>query len=151
MVKISKENYEKLKKELEYLEKEKRKEIAEKLKIAASHGDLSENAEYALAKEEQANLEQKILEIKKILETAQIIEKNKNDIVDIGSKVEILDLNTNKKINIEIVGYGEVDPIKGKISENSPLGKNLINKKVGDNIEFEINGKKFKYKILKIY
>jgi len=150
MVKISKENYEKLKKELEYLEKEERKKIAEKLKIAASHGDLSENAEYAIAKEEQANLEQKILEIKKILETAQIIQKIDEEKIDVGSKVKLLDLDTNKIMQIEIVGYGEVDPVKGKISENSPLGKNLLNKKVGDILEYEINGKIFRYKVLEI-
>lgn len=151
MVKLLPEDFEKLKKELEYLETEGRKKIAEMLKLAASHGDLSENAEYSIAKDEQAKLEARILEIKRLLENAQIIYNKNKEFIDVGSKIELLDLLTGKKLKIEIVSLTEVDPLNGKISENSPLGKILIGKKEGDEISYEINGKKFMYKILKIF
>lgn len=149
-MKISKEQYQKLKEELEYLETEGRKKIAEMLKAAASHGDLSENAEYSISKEEQMKLERRILEIKKIIENAQIISTKDNNYVNVGNKVKLLDLKTNKTFEIEIVGYGEVDPVNGKISENSPLGKVLIGKKIGDVVKYAVGDKDFSYKILEI-
>lgn len=150
-VKLSPQAFQKLKEELEYLETEGRKKIAEMLKIAASHGDLSENAEYSIAKDEQAKLEARISEIKKIIENAEIVNQRSKDFIDIGSKVELLDLNTNSKINIEIVSFNEVNPLLGKISENSPLGKLLMGKKEGEEIFYEVNNKKFHYRILKIF
>ncbi|GIW65951.1 MAG: transcription elongation factor GreA [Candidatus Parcubacteria bacterium] len=154
---ISKEVYEQLKKELENLKKIARKEIAEKIKTAKEFGDLSENAEYQSALEEQKRLERRIFEIENILKTSKVIKSKpiKSDKVNIGTEieVEIIDnkVKDNKKtMKFKIVGFGESDPLSGKISIESPLGKSLLGKKIGDVVEVSVGKKIIKYKIKSI-
>jgi transcription elongation factor GreA len=146
---LTKEKLEELKKELEHLKSEGRKEIARQLKTAKEYGDLSENAEYSQAKDEQAALEIRIAELEDMIRNAIIIEPGaKKDRVDVGSKVLLK--KDNKNYEYLIVGETEADPSSGKISNNSPLGKVLLGKKVGDEVIVEAPRGKIKYKILKI-
>lgn len=149
---ISKETYEKLKSELEKLKKIERKIIAEKIKTAKEFGDLSENTEYQSALEEQKSLERRIYELENILKTAKVIKNKsvKSDKIFIGSEVEIVNLDNKKIFKVVIVGFGESDPTKGKISSESPIGKALLGKKIGDIIEVVIGNKKTKYQIKSI-
>lgn len=139
---------EKLKKELNYLKIVQRKEIAEKIKYAASFGDFKENAAYGEAKEAQAFLEGKILKLEVIIRTAQVVEKKGTDRVQIGSMV-LVDSN-GKKQKFQIVGLEEADPEKGKISYQSPLGKALLGKSVGAKTKVETPTGEIQYKIFKI-
>lgn len=149
---ISKEVYEKLKAELDKLKKIERKIIAEKIKTAKEFGDLSENAEYQTALEEQKKLERKIYELENILKTAKIIKSksSKSNKISIGSQVEIMNLEDKKKLKLIIVGFGESDPVKGKISTESPIGKALLGRKKGEIIEVTVGNRKTKYKIISI-
>ncbi len=131
---VSREKYQELQKELETLMHVKRKEIAEKLEAAKALGDLSENAEYHAAREEQAGLEERIMELEQILKNAQIVSKSKKDYVAIGSKVVIE--KGGKKHTYAIVGSEEADAAVGKISNKSPLGESLIGKKKGDTFSY---------------
>lgn len=142
----------KLEDELEYLKVEKRKEIAEKIKIARGFGDLSENAEYVAAKEEQGNMEIRIAEIKKILENAEIIDDSEisTDTVSIGSKVKVLDVEFEEEEEYFIVGSTEADPSQNKISDESPVGKALIGRKIGETVDVEIPSGTIAFKILEI-
>jgi transcription elongation factor GreA len=150
---ISRKTYEKLKIELEKLKTEERKKIAEKIKAAKEFGDLSENSEYQSALEEQKKLERKIFELEQILKSAKIInDKTKskdtsNKKINIGSNVKLVDLDTKKEFSITIMAFGESNPMEGKITIESPLGKSLLNKKEGDIIEVNIGNNKKKYKI----
>jgi len=145
---LTPEGLEKLKKELHFLKDIKRKEIAEKLKTAISFGDLSENASYQEAKEEQAFLEGRISEIEETLKNTTVQKKEKTGWVQIGSVV-FVSSNSHKE-KFEIVGSNEGNPLEGKISYNSPLGKVLLDKPEGANVEFETPGGRVKYRILKI-
>jgi len=131
---LTKEGEKKLKEELDFLTHQKRAEIAEKLKDAISFGDLSENAAYSRAKEEQAFVEGRIKEIEDILRNAQIITDdghNKKDIVDIGSVV-VLETKDGQRREYKIVGKNEADPLGGKISNESLIGKAVLGKRAGD-------------------
>lgn len=139
---------EKLKKELVYSKNIKRKEIAQRLKKAISFGDLSENAAYAEAKDAQAFLEGKILELTKIIGSAEIVKKEKSDKVKIGSIVKVM--FENQEFSFEIVGEPEADPLNNKISYKSPLGSLLFGQKKGKEVNLNINDRKMKYKILNI-
>ncbi len=145
---LSREAYEKLKKELAYLETEKRKEVAERLQQAASFGDLTENAAYDDAKDAKSFLEGKIAELKELLRSAKIADKAGANFAAIGSKLVIA--GDEEEMELEIVSPSESDPLKGKISYESPLGKALLKKKKGDTAEVKIPGGKIKYKIIKI-
>ncbi len=147
---ISAEAYQKLKKDLEYLKKEKRKEISEKLRQAISFGDLKENAAYHEAKDEQGFVEGKIIELENIIKNSSIASSNeKSDKVLIGSKVEIL-INGDKN-EYTVVEALESDPLKGKLSSESPIGKALLNKKKGDSCQVEMpSGEKINIEILEI-
>lgn len=147
---LTKKGLEKLKKELKYLKKVKRKEIAERLKQTASFGDLSENAAYQEAKEAQAFIEGKILELEKIIALAEIIKPKRNGKIEIGSKVSLKLLESGEEFNFQIVGEAEADPLSGKISYKSPLGKKLLGKREGDLVKIETELGKKEYKILKI-
>ena len=153
---ITKEGLEKLKKELEYLRTEKRKEISEKLKVAISFGDLTENAAYHQAKEEQSFSEGRILELEQLIKNSEIIKKNHNKgWVQVGSIVYLNNLAEKKSFfkkpeRFEIVGAAEADPLAGKISSESPIGKALLNKPKGAIVEIETPRGKIKYKIAKI-
>ena len=149
MTDLTLEGLEKLKKELEYLKTTKRREIAERLKQAIAFGDLSENAAYHEAKESQGFLEGKILELEKTLRTARVIQNNKDkSLVSLGSKV-LLSLN-GEQTEFEIVGPNETDPLKGRISDKSPLGTEILNKGKGQSGELKTPEGKLKYKILEI-
>ena len=130
---LTEEGKQELEKRLEYLKLVKRPEITERIKIARDFGDLSENAEYDAARNEQARIEGEIVEIEAKLKVAEIIKDNgAKDVVSVGKAVEILDLDFNEINVYEIVGTTEADISKNRISNESPLGKALIGSKVGD-------------------
>lgn len=149
---LTAEAYKKLKEELEYLRKVKRKEIAQRVQEAKELGDLSENADYQKAKEDQAALESRIIELEEFLKRAAIIQPKKTDRVEIGSIIEVENLSqsTSKKQVFTIVGSHEAQPLEGRISNESPLGKAFLGKKVGEIVDVETPKGKVQYKILKI-
>ena len=114
--------------ELQILKTQRRKDVAEKIKEARGQGDLSENAEYDAAKEEQAEIEARIAQLEKMLRNAQVIDEEDIDksVVSVGSRVILLDMELNEETEYSIVGSAEADPMKGKISNESPLGKAII-------------------------
>lgn len=137
---LTKEGFEKLENELEYLKTVKRKEISETIKVALSFGDLSENSEYDEAKNQQAIVESKIIQIENELKTAIIIDENElnTDIISMGCKVEVKDLEFDEIEHFVIVSSVEVDVEHGKISDESPVGSALIGKKVGEIVEVKL-------------
>ena len=139
----------KLKAELAELTGHKREELAQRLRSAIQMGDLSENADYHKAKEDQAFLEGRIQEIEAVLRTAVIVEKKQSDTVTVGSSVTIQEDNFTPE-TYHVVGAKEADPRNGKISNESPIGKALMDHKVGDIIETETPDGKIAFKILKI-
>ncbi len=142
------EGLEKLKKELDYLEKVKRKEVSERIRHTASQGDLKENAGYDAAKEEQGFVEGRIKELKEILSQVEIVKKGESHKVRIGSLV-CLESEAGEK-NFQIVGPEEADILQGKISFKSPLGEAILNKKKGDVVEVETPAGKEEYEIIEI-
>jgi len=130
----------------------KRREVAEKIKEAREQGDLSENAEYDAAKDEQRDIETRIEEIDKILRNAEVVDSEDIDknAVNIGCTVKLLDLEYDETLDYKIVGSTEADSLKGKISNESPVGSKLIGKTVGDMIKVETPAGKYEYKILEI-
>ena len=150
--KMTAEGLKKLEQELETLKTVTRKENAEKLKIARSFGDLSENSEYDEAKNDQAKTEARIAELEDMRKNAVIVDESefRSDVVNIGSKVKVVDLEFNDEIEYEIVGASEADPMQDRISNESPVGKALIGHKKGDTVEVEIPAGKVTYKIKKI-
>lgn len=145
---FTKDGLEKLKKELEYLEGDKRREVAEKLKHAISFGDLRENAAYDEARNEQGFLEGRISELKKIIAGAKIIEKKATGKAQIGSTV-VLSVGKQKE-EFQIVGPEEADIMAGKISHQSPLGKALLGKAVGEKAIIKNGGNGTEYEIIEI-
>jgi len=139
----------KLRAELKELTGPRREELAGRLRSAIQMGDLSENADYHKAKEDQAFLEGRIQEIEKILSMAIIVEKKQSDKVEVGVQVTIQEEDYDPE-TFYLVGATEADPRNGKISNESPFGKALLNHKVGDVVEAETPGGKVKLKILKI-
>ena len=121
--------------ELHELKVIKRKEVAEKIKEAREQGDLSENAEYDAAKDEQRDIEARIEELEKILKNAEVVVEDEVDLdkINIGCKVKILDMEFNEELEYKIVGSTEANSLKGKISNESPIGKALLGKRVGEN------------------
>jgi len=142
------EGLEKLKKELERLKKKERREIADRLKHAAAFGDLSENAAYHEAKEAQAFLEGRILELEYRVNNAVLVQKGSTDSVQVGSTVLLQSKSSQETFTI--TGSMEANPLEGKISGDSPLGKSLLNRKVGDRFEFQTLEGKVTYKVIKI-
>lgn len=149
---LTKEGHEKLIDEREDLVSNKRKEIAERLKDAKDNvGDLAENTEYEYAKNEQAFIEGRIEQINEILNNYVIIGgNNHNDIIDIGSTVEVKDLDSNKKMKYMLVSSVESDPENHKISDESPTGMALLGKKAGDEVQVKTPQSMIKLKVLKI-
>jgi transcription elongation factor GreA len=133
---------------LAYLETTKRKQIAQSLKKAISFGDLSENAAYGEAKDAQAFLQGRVLELKSLINSAEIITSQKKDKIEMGSKATLL--FEKEKIIFQIMGDTESDPLHGKISISAPLGKALLDKKEGDIVSVESPNGIIKYKVLKI-
>jgi len=138
--------------ELQDLKVVKRKEIAQKIKEAREQGDLSENAEYDAAKDEQRDIEARIEELEKILKNAEVVVEDEVDLdkINIGCQVKILDIEYSEELDYKIVGSTEANSLKGKISNESPVGKALIGHKVGDTVEVETPAGVFAYKILEI-
>lgn len=151
-VMLTEEGLKRLEEELEILKGEKRKEIAEKIKVARSYGDLSENSEYDDAKNEQAILEARIADIEASLKNAVLIDESEinNDKVHVGSAVVIKNIATDKEMQIRIVGSNESNPKEMKISDESPVGMGLIGKVVDDVAEIETPGGVVAYKVIEI-
>lgn len=142
-----------LEKELEELKTVKRKDIADKIKVAISFGDLSENSEYDEAKNEQAMIEARILQIEAMLKNVKILDTDElnTENVSVGSKVKVKDLEFGDEETFHIVGSTEADPTIGKISDESPVGKALLNHKIGDVVEIPVpSGAVISYEILEI-
>ncbi|MFH1597707.1 MAG: transcription elongation factor GreA [Patescibacteria group bacterium] len=146
---ITKEGLSKLKDELDQLKNVKRKEVAKRILEAKELGDLSENAEYADAKEEQAFLEGRILEIEAIIRSAKIIEKDNNSrIVQIGSEIQVK--GNGEERQFTIVGSNDADPARGYISNESPMGRAFIGKRPGENVEIIAPKGKINYEVVAI-
>lgn len=139
-----------LEKELESLKTEGRIDIAEKLKVARSYGDLSENSEYDEAKSEQAKIEARITELEYQLDHAEIIDVEDADTVSIGRTVTVKRISDGANATYEIVGFAQSDPANGKISDESPVGKALIGSKVGATVVVEAPIGNLEYEILSI-
>ena len=138
--------------ELEDLKVRRRKEVAQKIKEARELGDLSENAEYDAAKDEQRDIETRIEELEKILKNVEVVDEDEVDLnkVSVGCTVKILDIEENEELDYKIVGSSEANSLAGKISNESPVGKALINAKIGDTVSVETQMGVFSYKILSI-
>lgn len=146
------EGLKKLEDELQDLKVNKRQEVAQKIKEAREQGDLSENAEYDAAKDEQRDIEARIEEIEKILKNAEVIDEDELDhgSVNFGSKVTVFDMEFNEEVTYKIVGSTEADILKNKLSNESPLGIALMKKKIGDVVTVEAPDGNFEYKIIDI-
>ncbi|MBU3101022.1 MULTISPECIES: transcription elongation factor GreA [Clostridium] len=142
----------KLEAELELLKTVKRKEITEKIKVALGYGDLSENSEYEDAKNEQAFVEGKILQLQTMLRNASVVDENdiEKDVVSIGAIVKVRDYQFDEEVEFYIVGSAEADPMVNKISYESPVGRTLVGKKVGAVIEVTVPDGISKYEILEV-
>lgn len=149
---LTQEGYDKLVEELEFLKTVKRTEIAEKIKVARSYGDLSENSEYDDAKNEQAIMEARIVTVEATLKNAQIINESEisNEYVHLASKVVIEMVATGRTMEYKIVGSNDTDPKNGAISDESPIGKAIMGKKAGDVVEVETPSGVIGVKILEI-
>ena len=142
----------KLEDELENLKVVKRKEVAGKIKEAREQGDLSENAEYDAAKDEQRDIEARIEELEKILKNAEVVVEDDVDLdtINIGCTVDVYDKESEAEIVFQLVGSTEANSLEGKISNESPVGKALIGKKVGDVVAVETQAGVIEYEVLKI-
>ena len=146
------EGLKKLESELEYLKTVGRKEVAEKIKQALAFGDLAENSEYDEAKNEQAQMENRIVQIEKMLKNATVIDEEdvSTDVVSLGCKVKVLDVEMQEEIEYIIVGSAEANPTEFRISDESPVGSALIGKKVGDTVEAAAPAGTIIFKIIEI-
>ena len=146
------EGLRKLEEELEDLKVVKRKEISQKIKEAREQGDLSENAEYDAAKDEQRDIEARIEQIEKILKNAEVVDEDEVDLdkISVGCRVKVLDVEYDEEEEFKIVGSSEASSLRGKISNESPVGKALIGKKVGDMVSVETQVGAVSYKVLDI-
>ena len=147
---LTKEGYESLKKELEELRKKLMYEISERIKEARELGDLAENSEYEAAKNEQGRIGSRIMEIEQILNNAQIIENEEASEIGLGHRVILRNLDTNEEYKVRLVTPQEADIFSGKLSSDSPLGRSLLGKKVGDIVKIKAPKGTFRYKIIGI-
>lgn len=149
---LTKEGHKKIEDELDFLKAVRRKEVSERIKIAISFGDISENSEYDEAKNEQAQLEERILKLENMLTKAVIIDESKIDLsaVTIGSVVKVNDIDFDEEVEYTIVGSAEADPYEFRISNESPVGKALLGKKVGDKVDVQVPDGVAKFEILEI-
>jgi transcription elongation factor GreA len=149
---LTAEGYKKLQQEIEYLRNEKRREVAERIRVAREFGDIAENAEYDDAKNEQAMLEHKIAQLEERLLSARVITKKEisKDTVSVGSKVRLRDIAANKTFEYHIVGSAEANPAENKLSNESPVGKAIMGHKKGDVVEVSAPRGALKFKILEI-
>lgn len=151
-VKLTEDGLKQLEEELEYLKTKKRKEVSEKIKVALGFGDLSENSEYDEAKNEQAQVEARIVSVENMLKNAIVIDESERDTskVELGATVTIHDIEFDEDITYKIVGSTEADPDEGRLSDESPLGKSLMGKAEGEMIDMDAPAGVIQYKILKI-
>lgn len=149
---LTAEGLEKLKQELEYLKTQKRHEVAQRLKEAIAQGDLSENSEYDAAKEEQAFVESRIITLENMIRNAKIINSEQQDknVVNVGSKVTIQEIPDGDEETYTIVGSAESDPSEFRISNESPIGSELIGKKVGEVVNVSTPSGTIQFKIIEI-
>ncbi len=146
------EGYKALVDELNYLKNTKRQEVKEDIAVARSFGDLSENAEYDEARNEQAKVEARITELEEMIENAEVVDESAIDLesVHLGSLVKVRDMGKKTEREYSIVGSNEVDPLEGKISDQSPIGKALLGMKKGDIVNVEVPVGEIKLKILSV-
>ena len=149
---VTTEGFKKLESELDYLRNTKRREVQEAIAIARSFGDLSENSEYDEAKNEQAKVDARIVELEEILRNIKVIDEStiRTDVVGLGTKVRIKDVEFGDEEEISIVGSNEAESLAGKISDISPLGSALIKKKVGDIVTVEAPSGSYQVEVLEI-
>ncbi len=146
------EGLKKMEEELQDLKVNQRREVAEKIKEARGQGDLSENAEYDAAKEEQAEIETRIVQLEKMLRNVEVIDEEdvRSDVVSIGNTVKVLDIEFDEEIDYTIVGSAEADPFNGRISNESPVGQGLIGHGVGETVTVDAPSGAIAFKILEI-
>ena len=149
---LTPEGHKKLKQEIEYLSNEKRREVADRIKTAREFGDIAENAEYDDAKNEQALLEHRIAQLEERLRNARVITKKEisKDVVSIGSRVKLRDVDAKETIEYRIVGSAEANPSENKLSNESPVGKAIIGRKKGETVEVTAPRGTLKFKIMDI-
>ena len=149
---LTKEGYQSLKREIDDLSTRRRREVAERIKIAREFGDIAENAEYDAAKNEQAMLEARIAKLEERLASARVIEKREisKDVVSVGSKVRLRDVDAKQTVEYRIVGSAEANPAELKLSNESPVGKAILGRKKGETVEVATPRGSLKYKILEI-
>jgi len=150
---LTKEGYDKIVEELDNLVSVRRREVAERIKEAISYGDISENSEYDSAKNEQAELEDRINKLENMVRKAKIIDESEisKDRVSVGLKVLVREKNSGEEIEYTIVGSTEADPFEGKISNESVVGAALLGRKTGDEVEIQVPDGTFVYNIIDIY
>ena len=152
-IKLTHDTLQELQDELDHLKSVGRREMSEKIKVALSFGDLSENSEYDEAKSEQGKMESRIQELEATIQNAEIIDESElsADTVNRSSKVTIHDLDMDEDETFVIVGFTQADPLNGKLSDESPIGKAILGKREGDVVEVELpNNKKTSVRIVKI-
>jgi transcription elongation factor GreA len=149
---LTPEGHEKLKQEIEHLSTTKRREVADRIRTARDFGDISENAEYDDAKNEQAMLEHKIAQLEERLAHARVIDSDEVDtsVVSVGARVRLRDVDANQTVEYTIVGSAEANPAEQKLSNESPVGRAIIGKKKGETVEVSAPRGSLKYKILDI-
>ena len=149
---LTPEGFKKLTQEIEFLSTDKRREVADRIRVAREFGDIAENAEYDDAKNEQALLEHRIATLEERLRNARVIEKKDiaKDVVSVGSKVRLRDLDAKQTVEYRIVGSAEADPAENKLSNESPVGKAILGKKKGETVEVSAPRGAMKFKILEI-
>lgn len=149
---LTQEGLKKLEEELEYLKSVKRREVAERIKVAIGYGDISENSEYEDAKNEQAFIEGRIITLEKMLRNARIINNDEvdTDTVSIGSIVHLKDLEHGDEVEYTIVGTAESDPFQNKISNESPVGRAVLGKKKGSKVDVSVPAGIIQYQIIDI-
>ena len=149
---LTADGFKKLQQEIDHLRTEKRREVAERIRVAREFGDIAENAEYDDAKNEQAMLEHKIAQLEERLLSARVITKKEisKDAVSVGSHVRLRDMQANKTFEYHIVGSAEANPAENKLSNESPVGKAIIGHKKGDVVEVSAPRGALKFKILEI-
>jgi transcription elongation factor GreA len=149
---LTPEGFEKLKEEIQYLSNDRRREVADRIRVAREFGDIAENAEYDTAKNEQAHLEARIALLEERLAHARVVTKKeiKSGEVSVGTKVRLRDVKANKTVEYHIVGSAEADPAANKLSNESPVGKAIMGRKKGEVVEVSAPRGSLKYKILDI-
>ncbi len=149
---LTPEGLQRLEDELEHLKSVKRREVAERIKLAISYGDISENSEYEDAKNEQAFIEGRIMTLEKMLRNARIISSDEvdTDMVSIGSTVRLRDIEFDEEVEYTIVGSAEADPASNKISNESPVGRALIGKSAGSVVDVSVPAGTLQFEVLSI-